>query len=139
MIAKKFMIWRVTETVSNDKNSYPLKEGFPSYKWQIPDFLNTTYFISFCMIWNLPRARIVYRHPTLVSSLLPIFLFHWEAIFVSDLWFSLFAHMEQAGSTLSNAVSETYKSINAPKEIPRYFSAYNSEVLLSLSKVPFWA
>ena len=65
----------------NDKNSYPLKEGFPSYKWQIPDFLNTTYFICFCMIWNLPRARTVYRHATLVSSLLSIFLFHWEAIY----------------------------------------------------------
>lgn len=139
MIAKKFMIWRGTETISNDKNSYPFKKGFPSYKWQIPDFLSTTYFICFCMIWNLPRARIVYRHPTLVSSLLPIFLFHWEAIYCFR--FVIFSLCpDRAGRFhTQNTVSETYKSINAPKKIPRYFSAYNSKVLLLLSKVPFWA
>lgn len=49
MIAKKSMILilRVPETASNDKISHPLNKGLPSYKWQIPDFPNTTYFIWF--------------------------------------------------------------------------------------------
>ena len=113
----------------------PLNKGLPSYKWQIPDFPNTTYFIWFLDDLKPARASIVYRHPTLVSSLLPFFLFHWEAIYCfTFLVFPLCPHTAGRFHTQRCCLWDIQKH-KCPLGNSQILSAYSPNVLLLLSKV----
>lgn len=90
---------------------------------------------DFWMIWNLPKASIVYRHPTLVSSLLPSFPFHWEAIYCfTFLVFPLCPHTAGRFHTQRCCLWDIQKH-KCPLGNSQILSAYSPSVLLLLSKV----